>query len=164
MTCKKVRELVHAFAFVPWLSFLSQGGSALPDHSKIEVALGTKGCKVILKTYVADFVLTDESRAKGLGNRSTPLKSNEGMLFFFEKPQRVAFWMKDTLIPLEIMYFGTDGKLAEIHEMPVEPDPKNPVRQYKSRVPAISALEVEPKSAQGLIDQHPELCAQTLPR
>jgi len=43
------------------------------------------------------------------------LGDKEGMLFVFEQPQPMRFWMKNTRIPLDIGYFSPDGRLKEVH-------------------------------------------------
>ena len=63
---------------------------------------------------------TPEERARGLSN--TPdLPDNEGMLFIFEEAGNYRFWMKDTLIPLDIIWIDNDQKIVHI-ERNVQPD------------------------------------------
>lgn len=50
----------------------------------------------------------------GLMNRES-LAANDGMLFVFPSPQGMNFWMRNTSIPLDIAYFGPDGRLAEVY-------------------------------------------------
>lgn len=52
---------------------------------------------------------------KGLSQRST-LKDNHGMVFVFDREQPLHFWMRDTLIPLDIMYFNSDGSFNSVHK------------------------------------------------
>jgi len=60
-------------------------------------------------------------RAQGLMFReSMPLAS--GMLFVYEEPQRVAFWMKNTVIPLDMIFADATGRVTKVHSGAVPGD------------------------------------------
>lgn len=62
-------------------------------------------------------VAADEAaREEGLMHQKS-LRKNEGMLFIFPHPQRVAFWMKDTSLPLSIVYVNANGRILEMHDL-----------------------------------------------
>jgi len=60
-------------------------------------------------------------RARGLMHRDS-LPRGAGMLFVYEHPQPVAFWMKNTLIPLDMIFIGADGRVGAVHAMAVPGD------------------------------------------
>jgi len=65
---------------------------------------------------VAEVVTTPEQRAVGLMNRFS-LQPDHGMLFVFEEPQPLGFWMKNTYIPLSIAFVDATGKIVNIEDM-----------------------------------------------
>ena len=58
--------------------------------------------KIGNKEYQVKEARTEEQKKKGLQNVES-LPSNEGMLFYYDPPQEVSIWMKDTKIPLDII-------------------------------------------------------------
>ena len=133
--------------FIPWISFWNQFGPTVKDLSKAKVAVA-KNCDKPEDAlqWNAVFALTNASREKGLGGVKEPLGHGDAMLFVFEKPMKVSFWMKDTLIPLQIGYFDAKGKLTQTYEMPIEKNPADPKGIYTSRTETMVAIEVAPKS------------------
>lgn len=80
-----------------------------------------------------------DERKTGLMHRES-LAENQGMLFVYERESRKTFWMKSTLIPLDILFFNEDGVLVDVQTM--QPCKKDPCKIYKSKQPAKYALEV----------------------
>lgn len=91
----------------------------------------------IKTNLTVELALTAAARSKGLSNRDA-LDANSGMLFTRAR----TFWMKDTLIPLDIMFADKDGKILSIKHMAVEKDPKKPTRTYVGPPDTTYALEV----------------------
>lgn len=60
-------------------------------------------------------------RSQGLMHRESMARS-AGMLFVYERPQPVAFWMKNTLIPLDMIFADETGQVVHIHENAVPHD------------------------------------------
>lgn len=67
------------------------------------------------KLYV-EIASTPETRALGLMNRFS-LRTDHGMLFVFETPQPLAFYMKNTYVPLSIAFVDARGKIINIEDM-----------------------------------------------
>jgi hypothetical protein len=61
-------------------------------------------------------VRTEEEKARGLMFRQK-LGKNEGMLFVYEKEERLSFWMKNTPIPLSIAFLDKTGMIVDIQDM-----------------------------------------------
>ncbi len=75
--------------------------------------------------FRAELADTKELQAKGLMHR-TELGSDEAMLFPNEQPTARSFWMKNTPIPLDIIFVGLDGRITNIAAM-TEPYSEEPV-------------------------------------
>lgn len=86
----------------------------------------------------AEIASTPRERERGLMYR-TSIGEEEGMLFVFPKASPQAFWMKNTLIPLDVGYFDEQGFLIEYFTM----TPDDGVRTYPSSEPALYALEMK---------------------
>jgi uncharacterized membrane protein (UPF0127 family) len=65
---------------------------------------------------VVEVVSTPDERATGLMNRFS-LQPDHGMLFVFDRPQPLAFWMKNTYIPLSIAFIDASGTILNIEDM-----------------------------------------------
>ncbi len=71
--------------------------------------------------FTVDVADDDQERAQGLMNVPS-MPASRGMLFLYERPQRVSFWMRNTLIPLDMIFLGPDGVVTRVHENAVPLD------------------------------------------
>ena len=76
-----------------------------------------------------ELALTETERQHGLMFRPR-MSSDDGMLFAYDFEHDLHFWMKNTMIPLDIAFFAADGTLLNVNETPMYPDPRNPGARY----------------------------------
>jgi uncharacterized protein len=88
----------------------------------------------------ADVALTADEQTKGLSIKDT-LQSNEGMLFPYEAPRILSFWMRDMKFPIDILWLGADKKVVHIEESLQPCSPLLPCPSYAPDVQAQYVLE-----------------------
>lgn len=109
---------------------------ALPPGARA-TALPTRTLTVRGHDLVVEVAATAPTRETGLMNRFS-LQPDHGMLFVFDAPQRLAFWMKNTYIPLSVAFVGIDGRIVNIEDMrPLD------LATHWSTEPALYAIEMK---------------------
>lgn len=92
----------------------------------------------------AEIANTWSERARGLSDRDS-LAVNHGMLFLFDRADTHTFWMKDTRIPLDILWLN-NGQIVDMTTLQPESTTNTP--QYTPRTPANTVLELNAGTAE----------------
>jgi uncharacterized protein len=93
------------------------------------------------RSVTAELALTEAQRARGLMYRETILP-DQGMLFVFEEEAARSFWMKNTLVPLDMLWLDRDRRIIHI-ERDVPPCKSDPCPSYGPGKPALYVLELK---------------------
>ena len=102
----------------------------------------TKQVTIGNTTIAVQIADTDEKRQLGLSGRAS-LNEGEGMLFIFDEQGELAFWMKDMLFTIDIIFADQDGKVVTIYkEVSPESYLKSPPEVFTSDAEALYVLEV----------------------
>ena len=74
--------------------------------------------------FTVEVARTRQEQATGLMNRQS-LAPDRGMIFLYAPPEQATFWMKNTLIPLDLLFIRPDGTIARIeaNAVPLSLDP-----------------------------------------
>ena len=135
-----VRAALAALVIFGFFSLPSALGDVLfkPASLKIE----TKSGSVLLDVEVAD---TEAKREQGLMFRRA-ISDGHGMIFLFDREHEIAMWMKNTYIPLDMIFIGNDWRVRHIaHD--AEPFSTDVISSIR---PASRVLEIGAGQAQRL--------------
>ncbi|MBI3156724.1 MAG: DUF192 domain-containing protein [Burkholderiales bacterium] len=99
--------------------------------------LATVELRAGMHRIVAELAITPAQQALGLMFRRD-LGPNDGMLFVYERPQPLCFWMRNTPLPLTIAFIANDGRVLELADM----RPFDDTTRHCSRAEVRFALEM----------------------
>lgn len=124
--------LAPAFALVLGAAALASQSAHAQSLTPLTIQSGGKA-----HTFNVELADTEQERQTGLMFRES-LPKDGGMLFDFGNPQPASIWMKNTLIPLDILFIDTDGKVLAIARNAVP----HSLRQISPGVPVKGVLEI----------------------
>lgn len=91
-----------------------------------------------LSTITIELAKTVAERNQGLMFRSK-MAENQGMLFVFDQPQALSFWMKNTIISLDILYLDENFKIVSIYKSAI-PLSENQIPSYKNAMYVVEVI------------------------
>lgn len=135
------RRLFMTLVAIAMIAALSASCSAQSansqDTSKPNPRLKTVTLRAGAVEIKVEVAATELERTRGLMFRKS-LADGQGMLFVFDTDQKVAFWMKNTSLPLSVAYIGSDGTIYQILDLvPFSEEPRSAERsvRYALEVP-----------------------------
>ena len=107
----------------------------LVEFKKDSVQIKTQDGEML--NFYVELATTPKQRAQGLMFRRE-LAENEGMLFVWDDSYRRAFWMKNTFIPLDMLFLHHDGHIHHIHHNAKPQD----LTRVSSELPSMAVMEI----------------------
>ena len=154
--------LIGVVAFITFVGLLSQGKlkfltSTIESPPQVTQA-NTKPIKIGDMEINVEVAKTNDEKSKGLSNR-TSLDEKSGMIFVFDQNSKPSFWMKDTLIALDLIWIN-DNKIIAINKN-VKPEPNVSSRELK-KYPAPSEIDYVLEVNSGFSDKFKVIPGQML--
>jgi uncharacterized membrane protein (UPF0127 family) len=109
---------------IAWLLGFFLLSGCMGSEDTIPVNIVSQGDSSVVHSFKAELADDARERAMGLMFRRE-LAPDHGMLFIFPEDTETSFWMKDTLVSLDIIFIGADKKIISISER-AEPQTTTP--------------------------------------
>jgi len=125
----------------------SQSGAGSAEHTATAVSDDYIEIEIKGRPFKLELALNDRQRARGLMGRDE-IAEDGGMLFVMPPvepfPAELTFWMKDCLVPIDVIFLTAEGMITAIHEMkpPSPGTPDNYLTRYSSNGLAQFAVEL----------------------
>ena len=130
---------LHVGLGVAPIAFANDSGD--PSDRSTKISFETEWIQVGNKKIKVEVARSQRQHERGLMFRES-LPAQEGMIFVFEIPRILQFWMKNTFIDLDIGYFNQDRELIDIFQMKASSVMTQAPDVYPSSQPAQYALEM----------------------
>ena len=104
-------------------------------NEKEQLSIRTQNGKEL--PFTVELAITPAQQSQGLMYR-TEMAEDAGMLFIFNTVRPLSFWMKNTLIPLDMLFLGADGTILHIHRNAIPEDTTG----VPSKFPSKAVLEL----------------------
>jgi len=129
----KTRKTLGFIGMLVGLGLILYSFSNDPDSVGSFVKINDK----VINVEVSD---NFQERLQGLMNRES-MDENSGMIFIFEEEKQQTFWMKNTLIPLDLIFVNSNLEIVDIKK-DFKPCEEDPCIVYTSQAPAFYVIEV----------------------
>ncbi len=140
-----IRRAALFAAILAPVAALAQPGVDRPQPKLREEPLAIIGRDGTRHAFRVEMAVRPEDQMVGMMFR-TSMAPDEGMLFDWGQPRDSAMWMRNTLIPLDMVFIAADGRIHRIHERAV---PQS-LATIESRGPVRATLELQGGTAERL--------------
>lgn len=132
-----MKAFIRTLFIFCFLSLILSGCGMGSSQGQPKVVISTDKGKV---EYTVEIAATREEREKGLMFRNE-LPQKHGMFFSYNTPGRLTFWMKNTLIPLDMIFFDANYRVVYIQKN-AQPCKSEPCEIYGPKNPTQYVLEI----------------------